>query len=171
MRSDITKASGLWRGVEIEHTQFKGMETVFVSRASALGRPNVMSRPHIYIDMDDPQFWDATEIGWQVVREWLEHFLVRKFSVTLGTNPMQLQANSWLVADTSDIRRRYPNTFCLLVSVRIMCPDLKGYAVKVVPYAPFADQWAESGVLVRTADEFEKGKTLWAEYLGDKDLP
>lgn len=169
MRKDITKASGLWEGIEIEHTQFKGERTIFVSRAASLAMlESYPQLPHVYIAMDDADFWHGTEIGWAGIAEWIQSLINRRRKVTLAVSTEQLPQ---VVVETSEFRRRHASTFCLLISVRVMCPDLKGYAVKVVPYAPFADEWAESGVYVRTAYDFEKGKTVWAEYLGDKDLP
>lgn len=167
MRTDINKKSGLWAGVEIEHTQFKGMETLFVCRAAALSMVHSYPQfPHVYIDMDDTEFWQDTEIGWLAVAGHIAEFLNKKHAVTLGVSPLQL---SQVVVEATEFRRRFAS-FCLLVSVRIMCPDLGGYAVKVVPYQTFSDEWKESGVLVRTAEEFEKGRTNWSEYIGDKDL-
>lgn len=169
-RTDIKKKNGLWTGVEIEHTQFKGMVTLFVCRASALSMVNsYIQFPHVYIDMDDSEFWQGTEIGWLAVAGHIRQILKNKRKVTLGVNSHMTEQ---MVVETSELRRTNAASFCLLLSLKVMCPDMHGYAVKIVPYHTFDnEEWMESGVLVRTAEEFEKGKTVWSEYIGDKDLP
>lgn len=172
MRTDISKNSGLWQGIEIEHTQFKGLPTLFVSRASALVRALHYQAQHIYIDLDDIQFWQGTEIGLLAVLAHVKNFLKLGRRVTLGVCAKDLGGIEFT---TAELRRDFPSTFCLLVSIYLRYPDLGGYAVKIVPPTPFSTApetlGKETGVMVRTADEFEKGRTIWSEYIGDKDLP
>src|SRR5262245_20797295 len=115
---------GYWTGKEVEHTQFYGKETLFISRwdvtESALAKfPDV---EHVFFAPINPLF-SASSIKYNYLRleAKVQELLEKGYCVTV-----EVSATNVLKTYFNDARRMYPATFCLLLVVEVPQLSLGG---------------------------------------------
>ena len=162
--------NGYWTGIEVENTPFKGMNTVFFNRYTALLKyGHHLQQKHVFIDIADSKFSDSID-GFggcrQTAIDKARNFLIQNYCVTVAINA------NW--ADDIDgelllMRKTFPSLFCLLIVAQLPQPEAGGFAVKIVPEHCFNTFEHETGVMTLPAKEFEKGFTPWSAYAEDQD--
>ena len=171
---EIGKKTGYWTGPEIEHTQFHGMQTLFISKWPCHGKALFMAMddsayPHVYFCMGSEGFWTGTQGGTlQSFYDFVSKLLAQyNKSVTLDVGGAAVEdLNSLWINHLRVIGR---SRFCLLVTVRLPQPEIGSFAVKVSPPQTFTDRQFERCVMTVPCVEFLKRATHWSEYAVDVD--
>jgi hypothetical protein len=167
--------TGIWTGLEIEHTEFYGLETIFYSRFSTLTTyPHFALRQddgvpdfdHVFIAPINPKFFDGessgTKADFSKIVEMAKYFFSHNKKVTIEVSTQQP------VELFTELRRSYSNDFCLLLVIELPELELRGFAVKVAPPVVFEDRANERAVLTAATWKFKA--TKWSEYGIDQDM-
>ena len=154
---------GYWTGNEVEHTQFYGLKTVFISRfektEAVLAKYKAADVPHVFFCQINPKFGgDLTALCHAAGK-----LLRQGRYVTIEVSACDADAKDALETLRLDYDR-----FCLLMVVELSSPEDGGFAVKVAPPVVF-DGNVAPGVMTASIERMEKGLTRWEEYVGDKD--
>lgn len=162
------RSGGRFEGIEVEHTPFRGARTLFICRSSGFGPVDKEVYSHVYICLADKKFYDDPVAGVRVSVAWAHEYLTQGFLVTIDC-----RAAADLKQFTG-LRKAFPFTFVLLVTVEVPLPDMGGFAVKVEPVHVFTGEPGESGVYVANFNTVTKalagGFTEWSEYAEDKEV-
>lgn len=163
--------AGYWTGKEIEHTDFYGKDTLFISRIAS-ARRNIDRHPeidHVFFAQINPKFAEGmtwlTALGalFDVVTEELEKGKYVTIEVSCRAEPDMIE-------QLTALRRNYAGQICVLVVVEIPQPAVGGFSLKAAPEVVFNTQrkW-DDGVYTASFAMLADGKTVWAEYEADVD--
>jgi hypothetical protein len=161
------KQSGRCVGVEVEHSPFKGMMTLFIARYSCLSKPiphDVTRIEHIYVGISaNAGFWDRSK-NWGRLRDQIVDRINEGYRVTLDVPP-----DPAILGLFTGLRVSYSERFCLMITVVVPMPDFGGFCLKAEPKRLFSSAgYGEGGVYV--ARHADMKCTLWSEYVGDEAI-
>ena len=166
----IGERSGYFTGVEIEHTKFYGLSTIFFSNYTAASTFNygIKHFAHIFFGVCNRDFFNLGDMSQELqfdllvatAKELIDH---AKF-VTFELTPAQ-------AVDPRITKLRESSAFCAMICVEVPLVGLGNFAIKAVPTHVFEHRVNERYVATIDSNELlhEKHITSWEEYAADVD--
>lgn len=114
---------GLWRGMEVEHTKFHGVETVFLE-----GTSQALDFVLHNLDKFGTDFFYVNGIRNYFTLPKIADILAKGKKVSLDVTEHSYTNNRPFI---DCLRRMFANQFCLVLTIEMTSPEVGAFAVKI----------------------------------------